>query len=86
MIFVQLLKSSAGPKQRAQKQEKSTRDCGGRQRSTLEVRRNTSVVLSTAADALATSSPTRLLFFAKKNQGLGASLWYLKVGAQSVTL
>ena len=55
-----------GPKERAQNKAKLTHDHGGRQRSTLEVRRNTSGARATTADALATSLLTRLPLFAKK--------------------
>ena len=85
IILARSLNSSAGPKQRAQNKTKSTPDHGGRQQSTLEVRRNTPGARATAADALATSPPMHLPLFAKKNQGVGASLWHLKVGVQSVT-
>ena len=82
-ILAQSLNSSTGPEQRAQNKAESTRDHDGRQQSKLEVRRNTSGARATAADYLATLLPTRLLLFAK-HQGLGASRWQLKVGAQSV--
>jgi hypothetical protein len=56
-----------------------------RKQSTLEVRRNTSGARATTANAFSTSLPTRCPLFVKINQGLGTSLWHLKVGSQSVT-
>ena len=68
MIIARSLKSRAIPTYSAQNKAKLTRDHGGRQQSTLEVRRNISGSGATTADALATLLPIHLPLFAKKSR------------------